>query len=188
MDLFIDYLVTKHFREISRCFCDHKSYHLAQARLFTQWVKDIKLIVFFGHTGITNITGILLLKFFLLVGLLGNNDHGSQITHTFDEFSKNFHFRLDATKLGCKDCACLVEDIVGNSKVFMGVVHAFTDVMGRTVKLPFEKMEELKLEQLHFLLITKLLVVASEFIDSHNTIKEIVNKQLHFRFTTQLIE
>jgi len=79
---------------------------------------------------------------------LGNDDYGSQVSHTLDEFSEDLHFWLDATKLDGEDSAGLVEDFVGNSEVFVGFVHAFADVVGRTVELPSEKVVQFKLKQL----------------------------------------
>ena len=141
MDLFIDHLVAEHLREISRCLFDNKCYHLTQTRLFAESVEDLQFIVFFGYTG------ILFLKLFIS-GLPGNDDYGSQVAHTLHEFSKDLHFWLDTAKLGGEDSAGLVEDFVGNPEVFVGFVHAFSDVVGRTVELPSEKVVQLKLKQL----------------------------------------
>jgi hypothetical protein len=141
VDLFIDNLVSEHLREISRCLFDDKCYHLAQTRLFTESVENLQLIVFFGYTG------ILFLKLFI-AGLPGNDDYGSQVTHTFNEFSKDLHFGLDAAKLGGEDRTGSVEDFVGNPEVFVGFVHAFADVVGRTIELPSEKVVQLKLKEL----------------------------------------
>jgi hypothetical protein len=81
-----------------------------------------------------------------IAGLSGNDDYGSQVAHTLHEFSKDLHFWLDTAKLGGEDSAGLVEDFVGNPEVFVGFVHAFSDVVGRTVELPSEKVVQLKLK------------------------------------------
>lgn len=141
MDLFIDYLVAEHLREISICLFDHKCYQLTQTRLFSESVEYLQFIFFFSYTG------ILFLKFFI-AGLSGNDNYGSQVPHTLHEFSKDFHFGLNAAKLGGEDSAGLVEDFVGNPEVFVGFVHAFADVVGCTVELPPEKVVQLKLKHL----------------------------------------
>jgi len=180
MDLFIDHRVTKHLREVTLGLFDHKCYHLAQARLFTESIQDVKLLVFFCDA--------LILRFMMIVcRLKGNDNFAPHVTYTLDEFPEDLHFGFDAAELSCEDSAGLVENFVGNAKVLVGFVHGFTDVVGCPVEFPSEEMIQLKLKKSFFLWVPKLFVIASKLSVCHDSVQEKVDKQLQFCFSTQLL-
>lgn len=110
--------------------------------------------------------------------------HGSD---SGDEFTEDLHFGLETAELAGKDGACFVEDFVSDAQVFVRFIHSFTDVEGGTIEFPFEEVQKLVLEDVHLIGVTELVVVACQVTIGHNTVEEVVNEQLHFGVTAELV-
>lgn len=144
---------------------ENDGHKLPQAVFFAECLEDINLLML-----VVELSFLLAANEPLLASGERNYDLVPHGANTLDELTEDDHLGFDAAQLGSKYGACLVENIVRDSKVLVRVVHTFTDVKWRAVQLPLEELKQLVLQNVHLLWILEFFVVAGEFLVSHDAI------------------